>query len=140
MRRLFLDTNIILDFLDRRRAHHENAKALFVDIVVNEHEVVISEDMLSTVYYIHREKPKVLDFFETILEEWEVVPYGRKVIMQAIAFCRESGQDFEDTLQCLCAKENGCTYVVTQDRGFARCGVEIVDYAGYLESGTELFR
>jgi len=138
MHRLFLDTNIVLDFLDRQRVDHEKAKALIKDIVVNEHQVVISEDMLSTVYYIHKEKPKVLDFFETILKEWEVVPYGPKVIAQAIAHCRMSGEDFEDALQCLCAKENGCIYIVTSDKGFAQCGVEIVDYDGYFGSSTDL--
>ena len=60
-----------LDFLDKQRQYHEKSKDLFMHLVVNDHEVVISEDMLSTIYYIHKDKPTaLLAFFETIVEEW----------------------------------------------------------------------
>ena len=134
MSKLFLDTNIILDFLDSRRVHHEKAKSLVKDIIINQYEIVISEDMLSTIYYIHKNREEALSFFETILREWRVVSYGQSLILDAIAISKESKADFEDTLQCLCARANKCVYLVTSDKGFIDCGVEIIDYNRYFSS------
>jgi predicted nucleic acid-binding protein len=132
MSKLFLDTNIILDFLDKQRVDHEKAKQLFKNIIVNEYSVVISEDMLSTIYYIHKNKAIVLAFFETIIKEWHVVSYGEALTLEAIQLCQEHGTDLEDTLQCLCAKKHTCDFIVTSDKTFVNCGVEIVSYEALL--------
>ena len=116
--KIFLDTNIVLDFLDSKREHHQNAKTLFAKTIVNEYQVVISEDMLSTIYYIHKDKASALSFFATILKNWEVVPYGTALISEAISYCQKTGNDFEDSLQCLCAKKHNCLYIVTSDKKF----------------------
>jgi len=130
--RVFLDTNIILDFLDQKRVLHAQAEALFLKIITEEYLVVISEDMLSTIYYIHKNKLNALDFFETIIEEWEIVPYGKDVITQAIQICQKTGKDLEDTLQCLSAKAHNCLYIITNDKGFVDCGVEVLNYDTFL--------
>jgi len=130
--RLFLDTNIILDFLDHKRALHPQAKELFLKIITEDYFVVISEDMLSTIYYIHKNKSNALAFFETIIDEWDIVPYDKDVIVEAIQICKKTGQDLEDTLQCLSAKKHQCTYIITSDKGFVDCGVEVLNYAQFL--------
>ena len=92
-----------------------------------------SEDMLSTIFYISKDKEKVLLFFETIIDKWSVVPYGKELISEAIIECKMTkGQDLEDTLQCLCAKKHNCTYIVTSDKGFIDCGVEVISYDDML--------
>ncbi len=126
--KIFFDTNIVLDFLDSKRPHHQNAKTLFAKTIVNEYQVVISEDMLSTIYYIHKDKKTALAFFETILKDWEVVPYGRSLISEVISYCQQTGYDFEDTLQCFCAKKHNCLYIITSDKKFVDCGVRVVQY------------
>jgi predicted nucleic acid-binding protein len=130
--RLFLDTNIILDFLDKKRALHPQAKELFLKIIKEDYFIVISEDMLSTIYYIHKNKSNALDFFETIIDEWEIVPYEKDVITEAIKICKKTGQDLEDTLQCLSAKKHQCTYLITSDKGFVNCGIEVLSYGEFL--------
>lgn len=130
--RVFLDTNIVLDFLDKKRALHTQAEELFLKIITEDYSVVISEDMLSTIYYIHKNKSNALDFFDTIIEEWEIVPYGKDTITQAIQICKETGQDLEDTLQCLSAKKYDCIYIITSDKSFVDCGVEVSSYATFL--------
>jgi len=129
MQKVFLDTNIILDFLDKKRPHHENATRLISMLIGKKTEIYISEDMLSTIFYIIKDKKRVLLFFEMITKRWFVVPYGRELINEAIGVCLENkGQDLEDTLQCLCAKQNNCTFVITSDKGFVDCGVEVLGY------------
>jgi predicted nucleic acid-binding protein len=52
MQKIFLDTNIILDFLDDQRPHHEYSQQLMRQLTQENWHVTISEDMLSTIFYI----------------------------------------------------------------------------------------
>jgi len=134
MKKIFLDTNIVLDFLDKKRPLHTQSKMLMQKLILEDYEIYISEDMLSMIFYISKEKEKVLGFFETIIAKWSVVPYGVSLILEAIELCQQNrGQDLEDTLQCLCAKKHECIYIVTEDKGFIDCGIEIIDYAQLLQ-------
>jgi len=133
MKKIFLDTNIVLDFLDKKRPLHLQSKELISMLTIEDYDIYISEDMLSTIFYISKDKEKVLLFFETIIKKWSVVPYGVALISEAVELCKENkGQDLEDTLQCLCAKEHDCTYIVTSDEGFVDCGIEVVNYNSML--------
>ena len=135
MKNIFLDTNIVLDFLDKKRPLHLQSKALISKLIIEDYNIFISEDMLSTIFYISKDKEKVLLFFETIIAKWSVVPYGLALISKAITSCKiNKGQDLEDTLQCLCAKAHDCIYIVTSDKGFVDCGIEVVDYDKMLNS------
>ena len=93
----------------------------------------MSEDSLTTIYYIAKDKRKVLEFFDVIMQEWHVVPFGSETIMQAIKMCRiDEKKDFEDTVQCLCAKRLGCERLITSDKRFVDCGMQVVDIDTFL--------
>lgn len=126
MKTVFLDTNIILDIVDSERENHEHAKNLLRKTIKEDSTVVISEDMLSTVYYIVKNKKAVLSFFQTIIQQWHVVAFGQKVISSAINYClNNEGADFEDALQCFCAIENKCDLLISHDRNFIDCGIKV---------------
>lgn len=131
--RVFLDTNIILDFLDAKRPAHNQAISLVGWLVSNSKEVCLSEDMLTTIYYISKNKGHVLNFFTTISRLWNTVPFGQSVIHEAISLCQQNTSlDFEDTLQCLCAKANECSTLITNDKEFYSCGIEVVTSDEFL--------
>lgn len=132
-KRLFLDTNIIIDIIDEARACHAKAKETLIKIIEEDYEVYVSEDMISTVYYILRSNQKVLHFFKSILAQWHIVPFGADVISEAIELCISSGKDLEDTMQCLCAKKHGCTLFLTSDKSFTDCGVKLMTYEQFLQ-------
>ena len=69
MRLIYFDTNIVLDILDTKRDNHHKIRSLLQKVIENNVKIVISEDSLTTIYYIAREKQNVLDFFQVILEE-----------------------------------------------------------------------
>ncbi len=133
--KVFLDTNIILDFLDVKRPTHQEAEKIVQFLVANNIDVFLSEDMLTTIYYISKNKPQVLEFFTTVSRLWNVVSFGASVIHEAITICQQnSAIDFEDTLQCLCAKANGCTLLITNDKTFYHCGIDVVTSNEFLAS------
>jgi len=131
--RVFLDTNIVLDMLTEERENHLQSKELFSYLLLNDYDVVISEDMLSTIYYIAKNKSATLEFFQTIQDEWMIVPYGKEVISKALIFALDNKNDLEDTLQCFSAKAYKCEYVITSDKKFIDCGIKIVNYKRFLK-------
>jgi predicted nucleic acid-binding protein len=120
---VFLDTNIIIDFLDKTRQNHLLAVELIEALIIEDYEVFISEDMLSTIYYLIKDKKKVLMFLKDILIEWSIVPFNKDVVLKAIEISLETKKDFEDMLQCLTAKKYNCV-LITNDRKFVNCGIE----------------
>jgi len=127
--RVFLDTNIILDIMMSERENHKKAPLLLAKLV--DYDIFMSEDMLSTIYYITKEKEKTKHFFKTIQSEWNIVPFGQKVIQDAIDFSIQNSCDLEDTLQCFCAKANNCI-LLTNDKKFIDCGTKILTYNDFL--------
>ena len=128
---VFVDTNIIIDFLDNEREHHQLAINLFQQLIEEEIAIYISEDMLSTIYFIIKDKQKVLNFLEDIVDEWNIVPFGKDVIKEAIRLSKKNARDFEDMLQCLSAKKFGCV-LITNDKSFVDCEIEIAGYENVM--------
>ena len=131
-KKVFLDTNVVIDILNSQRLNHLNAKKLLEYLIINDIEIVISEDMLSTIFYIVKDRKQTLNFFNVILEDWDVVSFGKDITKEAIALSLENSLDLEDTLQCLCAKENGCYALITHDNKFYNCGIEILTTTEFL--------
>ena len=131
--RVFFDTNIVLDIIDSSRKSHKNALRVWESSVHEGIDIVISEDMLSTIFYINEDKKYALEFFKFIQNEWHIIAFGKKVIEHAISLSLEKGLDLEDTLQCLCAKENGCNIFITNDKKSYDCGIKVISIEEFLE-------
>jgi predicted nucleic acid-binding protein len=130
--RVFLDANIVLDLLSQQRPNHSQATTLIQVLIKRGIQICISEDILTTVYYIAKDKQQAIAFFQTVQKRWSILPFGYSVIAQALQYASQHTVDLEDTLQCFCAREHGCTLIVTEDRGFVECGVKVTDYKGVL--------
>jgi len=134
---IFLDANILLDFLDDIRPRYAESKELLEGLILAGVRPGISDDILTTVYYVGRKsasREKLLDFMEFITGSMTIHPFSTEVIKEAIAYCRtDTTADFEDTLQACCAIENGYRLLVTHDEHFPKTGgLEIIDAPTYL--------
>jgi len=127
--KIYFDTNIVLDMLDSSRHHHTKSIALLKKFGLAKYQMYISEDMLSTIYYISKDKTSTLEFFENIIYiDWCILAFGTNVIKNATQEALQKNLDLEDLLQCLCAKENDCQLFITNDKKFYDCGIKIVGY------------
>jgi len=107
---------------------------LLKTLMLESYDIFISEDMLSTLYDISNDKKATLEFFENIIYvDWQVVAFGINVIKEATHLSLTKGLDLKDTLQCLCAKDNDCKLLITNDNKFVDCGVEIINYERFLK-------
>jgi len=132
-RNIYFDSNIVLDIIDMTRENYQNANKLLKFCIFNNYNIFISEDILTTIFYIHKDKKQVLKFFKVIQNDWNISVFGKEVIENAIELSLENNLDLEDTLQCLCAKENGCEILITNDKKFYDCGIKIMTTQEYLE-------
>ncbi len=139
IRRIFLDTNILLDFLDRERASHKDASRLLDGIVSLGIEAGISDDILTTVYYVGRkqvDRTKLLDFIDFLVENFRIFPFSETIVREAVRDARrDPTADFEDLLQIHCARSGGFPLLVTNDRDFPRIdGIEVMAVDEFLET------
>ena len=129
---VFLDTNIVLDIVNPRREGNKQAIALWNLLIIKQHTIIVSEDMLSTIFYINKNKRQTLEFFKLIQKRWQIVPFGKDVVARAVDLSLENDLDLEDVLQCLCAKENGCQTFITNDKKFYDCGIAVMNCADFI--------
>jgi len=130
---IYLDTNVILDFLDEDRKNHHYARKLIQYLTMHHYMIIISEDMLTTIFYIDKKSDRVLKFFQYIQNKWVLSPFGQNVIQNAIELSLKKNQDLEDLLQCFCAKENNCQMLITNDKNFYDCGIDIYTTESFLK-------
>jgi predicted nucleic acid-binding protein len=132
--RVFIDTNVVLDFLQDREPFVEDAAKLFEKIDAGEVEGFIAATTVTNIYYIVRKAAGVVaaqDAIAQILMDLHICAVDRGILEQAIAL---NFQDFEDAVQCACAMAHGVDTIVTRDAsGFVSAGISVVS-PGELEN------
>ena len=131
--RVFLDVNVIIDFLNVNRSRHNIANQLFIFLDNQSYKVSISEDILTNIFYISKNKKHALQFLKVIQNKWEIAVFGAKVIEKSIELSLKKKLDFEDVLQCFCAVSNNCDYFITNDKDFYDCGINIYTTEEFLK-------
>ncbi len=116
MDKLFVDTNIVLDLLQKRDAFYREAQALFSLADRKVVKLYISSLTIANTHYLlsrHHttiEARKILGRFKVLVE---VLSLDDKVIELALA----SGvKDFEDAIQFCTAIENGMNLIITRNK------------------------
>ena len=120
-KKLFIDTNIIVDILDKKRLSHIDSKKLIERALLEDVSLSMSDDIITTVYYLCQKNIKrdlLLDFIRFLNQNFTILPFTKEIIDEAISICKENQYDFEDTLQAVCAKQNGYTTIITNDKNF----------------------
>ncbi|MCD6173603.1 MAG: PIN domain-containing protein [Sulfurimonas sp.] len=136
-KKVFLDTNIVADIIDSTRDNHLLSLKLLEYLVLEDYIISISEDMITALYYILKGKKTTLGFLEDVVFiDWTVLIFGKSVLEGAVKLSLEKDLDLEDTLQCLCAKENRCEMLITNDNKFYDCGIAIYSTKEFIEKNV----
>lgn len=116
-KKIFIDTNIILDFLGKRHPFYEDASRIMELCRTEKIQGVISEHSIPTIWYVIRKDFKENEWrlvMKAILSYLEVSSLNKKLILDAIN--REDFSDFEDCLQEQCASDFKADYIVTRSK------------------------
>ncbi|NLK66233.1 MAG: type II toxin-antitoxin system VapC family toxin [Campylobacteraceae bacterium] len=129
--KVFLDTNIILDFVDSDRVTHGAVVSLFQKLFYSQAEIYICGISIVNIFYILRKNKNLqksfIDFIDILSKSVNIVSFSSIALNLAIKDYRNLDLDLEDLLQAYTAIENGCGVVYTNDTNFPEInGIEIL--------------
>ena len=115
MKRIFLDTNILLDVTMHREAFLADSARIWSDCETGKTVGLISAISLNNIHYIMRKRlpsASALDCIRCILNIFIVVPLDTPVLRMAVDFPQK---DFEDAIQIFSALQAKADCIVTRD-------------------------
>ena len=137
MKKVFVDTNILLDVFLNRESFVEPAAAIFADCESGKVKGIVSAISLNNLHYIisrHIGKSKALEAVRIVLNIFTVVPLDDKLLRLAADL---SHKDFEDAIQYHSATQIGAVCIITRDAGhFPKDGIPILSPCDYLEMNS----
>lgn len=115
MKKVFLDTNILLDFITEREGVEEASSILQLG---EEGQIGLTTSFLTmaNVAYVARKGRNQADLYELmrgLSEIVEVLKMDEKQFQEALSII---STDFEDVLQFVCAKTFECDVIVTRNK------------------------
>ena len=116
MKKVFVDTNIVIDLLSQRIDYYEASQDLFTYAIDNKVKLIVSTLTFANTHYILKDQLKLnkvrssLRRFKTLVE---VASFDDKILELAL---EEEFKDFEDGIQYYIAIENNCEAIITRNK------------------------
>ena len=136
--KLFLDTNILLDFCVPGRPEPEGSVCLLTDIEFQAVDAVINSGQLKDMYYILDGSGSEIAARSNVagaLSSLDVIPLTPEICKQALA-CDEP--DFEDGLIRICAEQEGVDYIISRDKeAYRNSKIKRLSAQEYIERSKE---
>lgn len=133
MKRLFLDTNIVIDLLDKRAPFYEDAVRLFSMAYKHELHLIVAPITYSTASYIlqkNRKPEEVRILLANFRQLSHVATVDERVIDDAIA---SSFRDFEDAVQYYAALKAKADVIITRNgKDFELSKIPVMTTKEYL--------
>lgn len=135
MQKVFLDTNIILDFLGEREGFYKTSAKVMTLADLNKIELYTTSNTISTVYYLLSkfENPKTaLEKIRKFKVLCNISVTDNEVIEKALI---SNFKDFEDAIQYFSAIATGCDIIITRnEKDFKSALIPIMNADSYLQS------
>jgi len=116
MKKVLIDTNIILDLALERHPFYKDAVIIFEKIDQKQIKGYVSASVVTDIYYFaKKEKGQIWasTFLMELSEIIEIASVDKNIIIKALKL---GWNDFEDALQTLVAVENDLDVIVTRNK------------------------
>ncbi len=138
MKKIFVDTNILLDLLFQRRGFFLDAKRLFNYSKSRNIDIFISAISINTIYYLLQKKftkEYSKHLLEYIYDITDILPFDENIIFLAH---QSSFKDLEDAFQYFTAKEHHIPFLITRNiKDFAVDDLSVLSPQQFLEITTK---
>jgi Predicted nucleic acid-binding protein, contains PIN domain len=135
MQRIFLDTNIVIDFLGKRELFYESVAKILTLADNKKIKIFTSPNTISTTYYILTkfEGSKVaLEKIRKFKLLCDISIMNGEVIDKAI---NSDFKDFEDAMQYFSAIATNCNAIITRnEKDFKNALIPILNCESYLQT------
>jgi predicted nucleic acid-binding protein len=116
MKKVFVDTNIIIDLIADRKPFSKFAIEIFERAERKEVQLFTSSHAIATTHYLlkkYLEEKQLREVIYNVLEYIQIIAIDQDIIKKAL---RSKHKDFEDALQILCAYNiEKPDYIVTRN-------------------------
>ena len=116
MKKLFVDTNLVIDLLSRREPYYDEAATLFSLADKNQVELSVSSLTIANTSYVllrQMDSIKAKSILRKLRLIVKILPLDDKIV--GLALNDETFSDFEDGLQYFTAIENGQETIITRN-------------------------
>ena len=114
-KRIFVDTNILLDVLLEREGFYHDALKIWANAEEGNVEACIAAISLNNVHYVLRKlksETTAMIAIKILLQIFKVVPVDAEILRRAVDF---HDRDFEDDIQLQCALRAKCSQLFTRN-------------------------
>jgi len=116
MKKVFLDTNIIVDLIADRKPFSKFAIEIFQLAEENKLQIFTSSHSIATTHYLlkkYLDEKSLREVLYSLLDFLTVIPVDIDIIKKGL---RSNHKDFEDSIQILCASSiEKMNYIITRD-------------------------
>lgn len=115
MTKVFIDSNVVLDFLTKREPFQEAAMRIFEYANRGKMKLFVSSLSINNINYVISKlesAEKAKRQLMVLLELIEILPVGKSTVKKSLF---SDFNDFEDSLQNFCAEEGKLTTIVTRN-------------------------
>ena len=135
MQKIFLDTNIVIDFLGEREGFYEPAAKIMTLADHKKIKILTSPSSISNVYYLlsKYENTKIaLDKIRKFKVLCSTSMMDNEVVEKAI---NSDFKDFEDAMQYFSALASNCDLIVTRnEKDFKNAMIPVMNGESYLQT------
>lgn len=131
--KIFIDTNVFLDYILSRQVGFVEANELFMLSANYQIDLMLSDLTLANVRYVTRRDFTNEIFYEVINDMrdlFEIAPIGPNAVDRALVL---RANDFEDALQYFSAIQSGADCIVTRNaKDFSFSEIEVLTPSDFL--------
>ncbi len=116
MKKILLDTNIILDIALKRKPHFANSAALFKKLDEKKILAFVTATTITDIYYISKKAKDhntAIEFISSLLQIIDIVGVNKEIVLLSL---QSDLPDFEDAIQINSAKLNGIKTIITRNK------------------------
>ena len=126
MRKVFLDSDVVLDFLTKRKPFVEESMRIFEYSARKELGIYISSLSINNIHYVVSKLESVKkskDKIGILMNLVEILPVGQSTIEKSLL---SDFKNFEDGLQNFCAEEGEMNIIITRNiRDYTKSNLSI---------------
>ena len=114
-KRIFVDTNILLDVLLEREGYYYDALKIWANAENGNVEACIAAISLNNIHYVMRKlksETTAMIAVKILLRIFKVIPVDADILGLAVDF---HDKDFEDDIQLQCARKAKCSQLFTRN-------------------------
>lgn len=134
MKKVLLDTNVVLDFALAREPFFEHAQSILALAFEQKIMAYLSATTVTDLYYIARKNKGSAEtklFLSDLLTFIEVAEVGKNSVLKAL---ESDFKDFEDALQDCVAQENQMDYLITRNlEDFKQAQIKVLNPEQFLK-------